>query len=56
MHELGNLMVAVHFCLRQLRGRQGTNELESVVRTGLEVSEQGMAAFRKVHEAMHVHP
>jgi hypothetical protein len=25
-----------------------------VVRTGLEVCEQGIAAFRKVHHAMHV--
>jgi len=48
MHELGNLIVALHLCLRQLGGRQSTDELEGVVRTALEVSEQSMTAFRKV--------
>lgn len=55
MHELGNLIVALQFCLRQLGGRQSTDELEGLVRTGLEVCEQGIAAFRKVHEAVRVH-
>ena len=54
MHELGNLIVALQFCLRQLGGRQSTDELEGVVRTGLEVCEQGMTAFRKVHDAVRV--
>jgi hypothetical protein len=54
MHELGNLIVALQFCLRQLGGRQSTDALEGVVRTGLEVCEQGIAAFRKVHEAVSV--
>jgi hypothetical protein len=52
MHELGNLIVALQFCLRQLGGRQRTEELEGVVRNGLEACEQGIAAFRKVHEAV----
>ena len=54
MHELGNLIVALQFCLRQLGGRQRTDELEGVVRNGLEVCEQGITAFRKVHEAVRV--
>jgi hypothetical protein len=56
MHELGNLIVALQFCLRQLGGRQSTDELERVVRTGLEMCEQGIAAFRKVHKAERVRP
>ena len=55
MHELGNLIVVLQFCLRQLGGRQRTNELEGVVRTGLEACEQGIAAFRKVNDAVRVH-
>ena len=51
IHELGNIILAMQFCLRQLRGRQGTDELEGVIRTGLEICEQGMAAFRKVRKA-----
>jgi hypothetical protein len=54
MHELGNLIVALQFCLRQLDGRQRTDQLESVVRTGLDACEQGIAAFRKVHQAVRV--
>ena len=56
MHQLGNHIVALQFCLRQLGGRQSTEELEGVVRTGLEVCEQGIAAFRKVHGATRVRP
>jgi hypothetical protein len=60
MHELGNAIVALEFCLRQLDGRQRTDELEGLVRSGLEVCEQGIAAFRRVHEAVRgrkiVHP
>jgi hypothetical protein len=52
MHELGNLIVALQFCLRQLDGRQCTDELEGVVRTGLEVCEGGVAVFRKLHQAL----
>jgi hypothetical protein len=51
MHELGNAIVALQYCLRQLGGRQRTDELEKLVRTGLEVCENGIAAFRKVQEA-----
>ena len=51
MHELGNMIVALQFCLRQLGGRQGTDELEGVVHTGLEICKQGMATFRKVSKA-----
>ena len=52
MHELGNLIVAMHFCLRQLCDRQRSHELKRVVRTGLEVSEQIMATFRNVDDAV----
>ena len=52
MHELGNAIVALQFCLRQLNGCQRTDELERVVRSGLDVCKQGIAAFRKVHEAV----
>jgi GAF domain-containing protein len=55
MHELGNIMVALRSCLEWLRGRQGTDELEGLVRAGLEASEQGMAAFRRLHEPMRLH-
>jgi hypothetical protein len=55
MHELGNAIVALQYCLRQLGGRQRTNELEKLVRTGLEVCENGIAAFRKVQEERSVH-
>jgi hypothetical protein len=56
MHELGNLIVALQFCLRQLGGRQSTDELEGVVQSGLEVCEQGIVAFRRVREAVRVRP
>jgi hypothetical protein len=55
MHELGNHMVGVLYCLRQLGGRQRTGELEAVVRAGLESCEQSVAAFRKLHKALRVH-
>ena len=51
MHELGNHMVGVLYCLRQLGGCQRTGELEAVVREGLESCEKSMAAFRSVHKA-----
>ena len=51
MHELGNMILALQFCLRQLGGRQATDELEGVVHTGLELCKQGMAAFQKVRKA-----
>jgi hypothetical protein len=56
MHDLGNLMVAMHFCLQRLRGRQCSDELEEVAQSGLELSEQGMAIFRKLDEAVRVRP
>jgi len=31
------------------------DDLRGVVRTGLDVCEQGIAAFRKLHEAVSVH-
>jgi hypothetical protein len=52
MHELGNLILGLQYCLRQLRGGQGTDELEGVVRTGLELCVQSMASFRKVYDAV----
>ena len=54
MHELGNAIVGLQFCLRQLNGRQRTNELERVVRSALEACGQGIAAFRRVHQAVSV--
>jgi hypothetical protein len=51
-HEIGNLIVALHFCLRQLDGRQRTDELEAVVRRGLEVCEQAIAAVRTLQKTM----
>lgn len=50
MHELGNSIVALQFCLRRLEGCQHTDELEGLVRGGLEVCAQAIVAFRKVHE------
>ena len=54
LHELGNAIVALQYCLRQLGGRQSTDELEELVRTGLNVCEQGIAAFRRVDDAVRV--
>src|SRR5690348_2791447 len=54
MHELGNAIAAVQFCLWQLNGQQNTDELERLVRGGLDACEQGIAAFRKVHGAVSV--
>jgi hypothetical protein len=54
MHELGNLIVSLQYCLRQLGGRQSTDELEGVVRSAVEVCEQGIVAFRKMHQAVRV--
>jgi len=52
MHELGNAIVALQFCLRQLDGKQRTDELQRVVRKGLKACKQGVAAFRRVHETV----
>ena len=54
MHELGNAIVGLQFCLRQLNGHQRTDELERVVQSALATCEQGIAAFRRVHEAVSV--
>ena len=56
MHELGNLMLAMHFCLKRMRGRQCSDELEEVAQSGLELSEQSIALFRKLDEAVRVRP
>lgn len=53
-HDLGNAIVGLQFCLRQLNGRQRTDELERVVQSALATCEQGIAAFRRVHEAVSV--
>ena len=42
-------MLAAHYGLQRLRGRQLTDELEGVVRNGLELCEKGMAAFHRLH-------
>jgi hypothetical protein len=47
-HELGNIMVAAHFCLQRLRGRQVSDELEGVVRNAIDLCESGMRAFRRL--------
>lgn len=52
LHELGNLIVAVQHCLRRLDGRQRTDELQEVVRTGLEACEQGVESFRRIQAAV----
>jgi hypothetical protein len=52
LHELGNLIVAVQHCLRRLDGRQRTDELQGVVRTGLEACEQGVESFRRIQAAV----
>ena len=55
MHELGNVITALQFCLQQLDGHQRSDELGEVVRRGLELCEQGMAAFHKVGEVLSAH-
>jgi hypothetical protein len=54
MHELGNHICALQFCLRQLGGNQRSDELEGLVRKGLDVCAQGIAAFRRVDDAVSV--
>ena len=56
MHELGNVIVALQFCLRELDGKQRTHELQKIVRTGLETCKQGVAAFRRVHRTVRAPP
>jgi len=46
LHDLGNSLVAVAFGLERLRGRQRTEELETLVERTLEQAAQGIAAMR----------
>ncbi len=50
-HDLGNTLVAIAFCLKQLRGRQRTEELDAMVERGLQVAEQGIQATRSLLHA-----
>jgi hypothetical protein len=50
-HDLGNLLLAITFCLRQLRGRQHTGELEEMVERASEEAEQGVEAARGLMQA-----
>src|SRR5262249_3918920 len=47
-------IVALQFCLRQLGGNQRSDKLEGLVRAGLDVCAQGIAAFRRVDKAVSV--
>jgi hypothetical protein len=47
-HDLGNLLIAISFCLKHLRGRQRTAELEEMVERALQDAEQGVDATRSL--------
>ena len=52
-HHLGNLLLGVTFCLKQLRGRQQNQELEHMVERGFQDAEQGIEAMRQYMQATH---
>jgi hypothetical protein len=41
-HDLGNLLIAISYCLKHLRGRQRTDELDNMVERALHDAEQGV--------------
>lgn len=53
-HRLGNLLIALTFCLRQSRGRQRTQELEKMLERGFRDAEQSMEAMRQYVQATRV--
>ena len=53
-HRLGNLLIALTFCLKQLRGRQRTHELEELAERGFRDAEQSMEAMRQYMQATRV--
>lgn len=50
-HDLGNLLIAISFCLKHLRGCQRTDELEKMVERALHDAEQGVEATRSLVHA-----
>lgn len=50
-HDLGNLLIAISYCLKHLRGRQRTDELERMLERGLHDAEQGVEATRSLVHA-----
>jgi metal-sulfur cluster biosynthetic enzyme len=50
-HDLGNLLIAISFCLKHLRGCQRTSELEDMVERALHDAEQGIEATRSLVQA-----
>jgi hypothetical protein len=47
-HDLGNLLIAISFCLKRLRGGQRTAELDELVERALQDAEQGVEATRSL--------
>jgi hypothetical protein len=50
-HDLGNLLIAISFCLKHLRGSQRTAELEEMVERALQDADQGVEATRSIVQA-----
>jgi hypothetical protein len=50
-HDLGNLLLAISFCLKHLRGHQRTAELEEMVERALQDADQGVEATRSIVQA-----
>jgi hypothetical protein len=51
VHDLGNLLIGIAFCLKQLRGSQRTKELEEVVEQAAKAADQGVEAVRGLLQA-----
>jgi hypothetical protein len=51
VHDLGNLLIGIAFCLKQLRGSQRTEELEEVVEQAAKAADQGVEAVRGLLQA-----
>jgi hypothetical protein len=51
VHDLGNLLIGIGFCLKQLRGSQRTKELEEVVEQAAKAADQGVEAVRGLLQA-----
>jgi hypothetical protein len=51
VHDLGNLLIGIAFCLKQLRGFQRTKELEEAVEQAAKAADQGVEVVRGLLQA-----
>jgi signal transduction histidine kinase len=54
IHDLGNLLIGIAFCLKRLRGSQRTEELEELVEQAANAADQGVEAVRALLRATHL--